>query len=301
MKSWMLSLFVLPLCMVFGQDAPPNDQPPAGVDQALRARVTQFYTANITGKWRDAFAVVADDMQDMYLAASKDRYDRCDTMKITYSDNYTKATVHENCHGEYRWHNSHLPATIPLTSTWRVQDGQWYWYYVQPTEVMTPWGLSKVTPDAPAKSGEIDAKVQSVLKDPTAMAKTILSQVKVDKKEISLSGYAASKDELHVINTMPGTVSIDVSCPPLPGFHIKQDKPDVGPNETSAIHFVYDPDEAKQQCGDCYKLAKPRLTAYVSVLPTMQRFPIKITFAIPPELEKKIPKELRQPPPQQKQ
>jgi len=301
MKLLSLSLFTLPLCLAFGQDSAPGDQAPADVDQALRARVTQFYTANITGKWRDAFAVVADDMQDTYLASSKDRYDRCDTVKITYSDNFAKATVRENCHGEYRWHNSHLPATIPLTSTWKVVDGQWFWYFVEPTEVMTPWGLSKVTPDAPAKSTDVNAKVQSVLKDPAAMAKAILNQVKVDKKEISLRGYEASNDELHITNAMSGTVSVDVSCPPLPGFHIKQEKADVGPNETAAIHFEYDPEDAKKQCGDCYKLAKPKLTAYVSVMPTMQRFPIKIYFAIPPELEKKIPKELRQHPSQQKQ
>jgi hypothetical protein len=142
LRFFLLTILIVISCVLaFGQDtAPLTPEAPPDVDKALRARVTQFYSANITGKWRDAFQVVADDMQDTYLQASKDSYDRCETMKITYTDNFTKATVRENCHGEYRWHNSKIPATVPLTSTWKLADGQWFWYYLKPTEVMTPLG-----------------------------------------------------------------------------------------------------------------------------------------------------------------
>jgi hypothetical protein len=245
--------------------------------------------------------VVADDMQNEYLAASKDTYDRCDTIKITYSDNFTKAAVRENCHGEYRWHNTHIPATIPLTSTWKVVGGQWYWYYLKPTEVMTPWGLSTIPPDDPKTPGSsaVNTKIETVLKDPAAMAKEILGQIKVDKKEIHLLGYEISRDELHITNTMPGTISVQVNCAPVPGFRIKQASPDIGPKETSAIVFEYDTEEAKKQCGDCYKLPKPKLIATIRVDPTAQIFQIRVTFAIPPEVEKQLPKELKPPAPKQ--
>jgi len=294
MKLASLCLFLLPFAGLCQDVSDPETATPE-VDQVLRARVTQFYGAHITGKWRDAFAVVADDMQDTYLAASKDTYDRCETVKITYSDNFTKAMVRENCHGEYRWHNSHIPVTIPLTSTWKAVDGQWYWYYLKPTEVMTPWGISTSTPDAPrpASSGAVDAKVESVIKDPTAMARQILAQIKVDKKEIRLQGYESSKDELHISNTMQGTISVNVNCPLFPGFHIKQSKPEIGPNETETIVFEYDADEARTQCGECVKLPKPKLTAQIRIEPTTQTFPVKVVFAIPPELQKQIPKELQ--------
>jgi hypothetical protein len=306
----LLKLYLLPLLLslafgftlAFSQDTPDQSETvPPEVDQALRARVNQFYSANVTGKWRDAFQVVADDMQDAYLAASKETYDKCETIKITYSDNFTKAAVRENCHGEYRWHNSHIPATIPLTSTWKVVDGQWYWYWLKPTEVMTPWGLSKITEDAPRKPGAstVNTNIETVLKDPGSMAKAILSQVKVDKNEIKLLGYETSKDELHISNNMPGTISVSISCPPLAGFHIKQDKTDIGPKETAAIAFEYDADEARKHCGDCAKAAKPKLTANIRIQPTAQLFAVKITFAIPPELQKQLPKELKPPVPKQ--
>ncbi len=296
MRFLKFSLLPLWCLLAFSQDnAPPE------VDQALRARVTQFYSANISGKWRDAFQVVADDMQNEYLAASKETYDRCDTIKITYSDNFTKATVRENCHGEYRWRNTHIPATIPLTSTWKVVDGQWYWYYLKPTEVMTPFGLSTIRPDDPKAPGSttVNANVETVLKDPASMAKAILSQIKVDKREIRLLGYETSRDELHISNSMPGTVSVQINCAPLPGFHIKQASTDIGPKETSAIVFEYDAEEAKKQCGDCYKLPKPTLTANIRIDPTAQVFSVKITFALSPEVEKQLPKELRPPAPKQ--
>ncbi len=298
MQLLKLSIFPLVFSLAFSQGVPsPSEAVPPEVDQALRARVSQFYSANVTGKWRDAFQVVADDMQDAYLAANKDTYDKCETVKITYTDTFTKAIVRENCHGEYRWHNSHIPATIPLTSTWKVVDGQWYWYWLKPTEVMTPWGLSTVTPDAPRKPGEgtVNTNIETVLKDPASMAKTILSQIKVDKKEINLLGYETSKDELHISNNMLGTISVSVECPPLPGLHIKLEKTDLGPREKTAIAFEYDAGDARTQCGDCVKLPKPKLVANIRIMPTAQVFPVKIIFAIPPEIQKQLPKELQTP------
>ena len=291
MKFLKLStLLPLSCLLALGQDAANTTETVSPeVDQALRARVAQFYSANITGKWRDAFQVVADDMQDAYLAAGKDTYDKCETIKITYIDNFTKASVRENCHGEYRWHNSHIPATIPLTSTWKLVDGQWWWYWTKPTEVMTPFGLSKVTPEAPRAPGSstVDAKIETVLRDPAAMAKNILGLIKVDKKEIRLSGYETSRDELHISNTMPGTISVRINCPPLPGFHVKQSSTDIGPKETSTIVFEYDAEEAKKICGECSKLPKPRLTAGIRIEPTAQYFAVKITFGIPPSSKSK--------------
>jgi hypothetical protein len=297
MKFLKLSLLPLWCLVAFSQENVPSESAPPEVDQALRARVAQFYSANISGKWRDAFQVVADDMQNEYLAAAKETYDRCDTVKIIYSDNFTKATVRENCHGEYRVRNAHIPGIIPLTSTWKVVDGQWYWYYVKPTEMMTPFGVSTSTPGDPKAAGSspVTTNIETVLKDPALMAKGILNQIKVDKKEIHLLGYETSRDELHVSNTMPGTVSVVVSCAPVPGFRIKQSNVDVGPKETAAIVFEYDTEAAKKQCGDCYKLPKPLLTANIRIEPTAQVFLVRIIFAIPPDVEKQLPKELKPP------
>ena len=63
------------------------------------------------------------------------------------------------------------------------------------------------------------------------------------------------------------------------------------PNEQTTIVFEYRLDDASIECGDCAKRVKSTLTAQVHIQPTGQLFPITVTFGIPPELEKQIPKQ----------
>src|SRR5713226_7195650 len=147
MKSSKLLLFALPCALAFGQTPAPAPEPekaPPEVDQALRSRVTVFYQSFVSGKYRDAFQVVADDAQDAFFTADKTSYKTCETIKIDYSDNFTRAKVGETCKGDFRWSGHVFPGTAALTSNRKVVDGQWYWYYIKPTQVMTPWGLQKI-------------------------------------------------------------------------------------------------------------------------------------------------------------
>lgn len=297
MKILVPGLLLVAGSLAFGQDSSSgSDKTVPESDQALRARVNQFYSASVTGKWRDAFAVVADDMQDTYLAAPKDNFTSCETTRINYSENLTKATVLETCHGEYRWHASHIPAIVPLTSTWKFVDGQWYWYHVKPTEVMTPWGISRVTPDAPSQGeNTVTAGLAAVARDPMSLARSILTQVKIDKANVELRSWETSKDEVHVHNGMPGQITLSIDPLTMPGLKIAAAKTELQANEDTAIVFEYRLDDAAITCGECAKHPKATMTAMVHVQPTGQTFPVTITFALPPELEKQLPKELQRP------
>jgi len=295
MKRLIPGLLAIAGSVAFAQESTfNNDKGVPESDAALRSRVKQFYSASVTGKWRDAFAVVADDMQDTYLAAPKDNYNSCETTRINYSENFTKATVLETCQGEYRWHASHIPATVPLSSTWKFVDGQWYWYHVKPTEVMTPWGISRVKPDAPEQGDNaVTAGLAAVARDPMSLARSILTQVKIDKGTVELRSWETSKDEVHIHNGMPGHVTLSVDPLTLPGLKITASKTDLDANGDSTILFEYRLDDATITCGECAKHPKSTMTAMVHVQPTGQTFPVTINFAIPPELEKQLPKELQ--------
>lgn len=295
MKTKIPGFLLIAVSLAFGQDSSAgSDKAVPESDAALRARVKQFYSASVTGRWRDAFAVVADDMQDTYLAAPKDNYERCETTRINYTENFTKATVLETCHGEYRWHASRIPADIPLTSTWKFVDGQWYWYHVKPSEVVTPWGISRVTPDQPAKEDDaVSANIAAVSRDPMSLARTILTQVKIDKANVELRSWENSKDEVHIHNGMPGQITLNIDPLALPGLKITAKKTELQANEDAAILFEYRLDDAAITCGECAKHPKSTMTATVRVQPTGQVFPVTITFALPPELEKQLPKELQ--------
>ena len=287
MKNMRLFVLLLPIALASAQVSDLFDKAPPQGDDALRARLNIFYAAHVSGKFREAFKVVADDAQDDFLAASKDQYGACAISKINYSENFTKATATTACKGEYRWHGSHMPVTIPLLSTWKVVDGQWYWYHIKATQVETPWGISRETPE---NSGG-PAKMPSIPADPQAAARDILSKVAIDKNLVELKGYETSKGEVHITNNMPGGVSITVDRLPYPGLTAKIDKPDLGQGGKATIVFAYDPNDPSILCGSCTsKAALPTLTANVRVMPIAQVYPVTLTFAVDPEIQKLLPK-----------
>src|SRR5947209_3761579 len=183
MKSAALTLVLSAMFMAQAQDTDLFTKAPPDVDEALRARITLFYQAHIAGKFNDAYQVVADDSKDMFLASGRQTYKSCEIAKISYSDNFTNANVVTACKGELQWRGKRMPATMPLPSTWKLVNGQWFWYAVKRDAVETPFGISRVTPDnGTAQSPPIPA-------DPMAAARDILSKVAVDKTEIQLKGY----------------------------------------------------------------------------------------------------------------
>lgn len=287
MKTMHLFVLLLLVALASAQVSDVFDKAPPQVDDALRARVNLFYAAHVSGKFREAFKVVADDAQDDFLGASKDQYSACAISKINYSQNFAKATVTTACKGEYRWHGSRMPVTIPLLSTWKVVDGQWSWYHIKATEVETPWGISRETPE----NSIGPAKMPSIPSDPDAAARDILSKVAIDKNLVELKGYETSKGEVHITNHMPGGVSITVDRMPYPGLTAKIDKPDLGQGGKATIVFAYEPNDPSIACVSCTSKAPlPTIMANVRVMPIAQVYQVQLTFAVDPEIQKQLPK-----------
>ena len=58
--------------MCVGQtSAPPAEAPSPEVDQALRARIAEFYQDHVGGKFRQAEALVAEETKDYFYSASQ--------------------------------------------------------------------------------------------------------------------------------------------------------------------------------------------------------------------------------------
>ena len=131
----------------------------------------------------------------------------------------------------------------------------------------------------------------SIPSDPEASAREILSKVAIDKNQIELRGYETSKGEVHVTNNMPGGVSITVDRLPYPGLTAKIDKPELGQGGKATIVFAYDPNDPSIVCGSCTSKAPlPTITANVRVMPIAQVYPVQLTFAVSPEIQKQLPK-----------
>lgn len=293
MKLLRLCPFLIGCVLAWGQDnSDLFEKAPPPIDEALRARVAQFYHAYTTGKFREAYPLVAEDSQDAFLGAGKDVMKSCEILRIKYSENFTIADVVEGCKGEWVYHGVKTPTSFPLTSHWKIIDGQWYWYYVKPTMIPSPFsptGFIAVPPDPPADKDK--RPLPAIPANPVEAARGILAKVQLDKAAIQLRGYETSKDELHLTNEMPGQISLSIDPIPFPGLKITPGKTTLQPHEQTTIVFEYRLDDATIVCGDCAKRVHSTATTQLRIQPTGQIFPITVTFSTPPEPEKQIPKQ----------
>ena len=117
-------------------------KPPAGVDEALRARVQEFFQYHVTGEFRKAEALVAEDTKELFYNRNKPRYLQfVEIARIDYAENFTKATATvvvvspEMIPGF-----AGGPPTIPIPSTWKIENGRWCWYLEPEAFLRTPFG-----------------------------------------------------------------------------------------------------------------------------------------------------------------
>jgi hypothetical protein len=142
MMHWVFSvLLCLAACFAQTKEAPP--QPPPDSDAALRARITEFFQYHVTGQFRKAEALVAEDSKDVFYNRNKPRYIKfLEIARIDYSENFTKAlaTVTVTSMEMIPGWTAGAP-TIPVLSNWKLEDGQWYWYVPPDTVMRTPFGI----------------------------------------------------------------------------------------------------------------------------------------------------------------
>lgn len=114
--------------------------PPAEVDQALRARVNEFFHYHVTGEFMKAFGYVAEETKEYYFAVQKRQYISYTVGNITYSDNFTKATVDVVGKAKMRPRPEFPEIVIdqPMSTTWKIENGKWVWYVSMTVDCPTP-------------------------------------------------------------------------------------------------------------------------------------------------------------------
>lgn len=262
-----LLLVSLPL---FGQTPPPE------VDQALRARVTEFFNHHVDGNFMKAFELVAEDTREYYFAAQKNRYISFEIGAITYSDDFTKAVV--NVQGKRKFRPSpQFPETImvqPMPTTWKVENGKWVWYVKKDFDCPTPMSCDPsgkprphaetATPDTPKLPDISDSRIKQE-------AEQIKKLSKVDKPIVAMASAAATTETVLFHNGQPGYVRVSLDPgPKIEGFSAKLEKANVGANEDTTVTLHYEPGKVPPPLGVTLKLI---------VEPLGQTFPITVKFA----------------------
>jgi hypothetical protein len=268
MGTAIMSRAYLALLLVscLGAQSPPGalfDKAPPDVEEALRARITGFYQAHVDRKFRQADDYVAADTKDFYYEANKPAYLAFEIGKIVYSDNFTKARAVVSCKIRFNIPGfGDNPVMAPVPSTWKLENGQWYWYVDQKAGRETPFGVMKPQEGAAPAGG-----FPSLATAPNVEA--LWKSVQADKNEVRLNAKESSTDLVTISNKMPGNIWLQVDAPKTPGLEIALDRGELKSGEEAKITFDSEPQEKPVN-----RVAQVRVT----VMPTNQVIPITVAI-----------------------
>lgn len=221
----MRSLAILALCApavlgnaVWAQQDTSElfNRAPKGIDDALRARVTEFYQLHVKGDFRRAEALVAEDTKDFFYNHDKPQYLGFEINRIEYSDGYTKAKVMVSVEERvlFPGFNGRV-MKIPTPSYWKIEDGKWYWYIDQAKLNETPWGVMKPGPASPD-----DASPAAILPTLPGTSEEVMNMVRADKSALTLAPGESA--QVAIENAMPGPMTLSIEGK-LPGIETQFD------------------------------------------------------------------------------
>src|ERR1700722_13379133 len=182
------------------------DKAPPEVDAALRERITKFYQAHVDGKARQAEKYVAEDTKDFFFDANKPHYFAFHIDKITYSDDFKKAKAIVMCKQRIMMPGALTdPIDVPTPSTWKEEDGQWYWYVDQSKGFTLPFGLVE-QPKTGTQTPQGPPRTLSMTSGPSIQ--DLRNSVSADKTAVRLSGSSESSDRVTISNKLLGNVML---------------------------------------------------------------------------------------------
>ena len=235
---------------------------PKNVEDALKARVNQFYQYHVDNKYRLAEALVATEAKDGFYAANKPLLESFKLGEIVYSDHYTKAKV--TVVGKMMMNFMGMAAPqmmdVPFPSYWKLQGGKWVWFIYSDPNRMTPFGRA----NGPTSSGSAPNPADAFRSAPNVAA--IQSGVKTDKGVLALAKSPGSKDTLTLTNTLQGPVSLSIDSD-SPGLVVKLEPRDLKAGEKSVV--TVEAEAAK---------AYPNRVVRVLVKPSNQAIDINVKF-----------------------
>jgi hypothetical protein len=227
--------------------ADPFNRPPAAVDKALRERVTEFFQDHVTGQFRNAEELVAEDTKDFFYNGNKPSYISFEISRIDYSENFTRAKATVLCEQNVVMPGFGAVLKIPTPSTWKLENGKWYWYIDQDALRNTPFGRTKAAAPADGKEPPSPLPPGTSLTSPDIA----LNKIRMDKDSLTLK--AGESGQITLSNTALGPMT--VTCVKTPGFEATPDlvalkagekatvtvKALAGAPKTSALYFKIDP------------------------------------------------------------
>jgi hypothetical protein len=246
MRLYTVVLLAAPLLSLAQAPAPP-----AEVDQALRAQATAFLKYQMEGNFRKAYELVAEDSQDYYLGAAKEKSASVELQKIEYSDNFSKAAVTSASKRTLMMEGRPIEIPSGRIDRWKLENGQWKWYHDASKDVvMTVVGPTPVTTPGPGPSAAQAPKLPKEITPETA-AEAIKRVPAPASKVPTLSRQTMpftvgreSTEEIVFHNNSPGEIRVDADLiADFPGFVVQPKKFQLKAQEETTFKVTYHPSD----------------------------------------------------------
>jgi len=194
----------------------------------LRARAEQFYTLEVAGMYRQAEAYIAQDTKDFYYDHDKPVWKNFRIDKVEFQDeSHAKLTVTVSQVLKAPGFGTQ-EFKVPTTQTWKLEDGEWFYYYDQTAAVDTPFGKWQVV------KGDGNISLPPGMPADTSSIQSLIS---IDRTTIQLVAGSQKVETVTVSNHLPGSVSISIGADRPKGLIVNIDKPQLGRDEKAVISF----------------------------------------------------------------
>jgi hypothetical protein len=245
-------------------DVSPAEKPPAGLEQAVRTRVNEFYAMMLSRQYRKAEGWIAEDTKDYYYGGSKPEIHKYEVLTIEFSDHFTHAKAITRCTepvvvagfppGEM---------TVNIPSLWKIENGNWY-LYEDPDKIINPSGLQNkiqaVVNGAAAANGAANPALPAMPKELPTDPSFALGRIQIDKPQVKLA--AGTAETVAISNASTGPVTLELGYP-LQGIEAKLDRTEVGKGEKAILTLT----AGKEPAGGTY---------YLRVMPTGEAIRIQV-------------------------
>lgn len=253
------------------------NRPPAGVDEVVRQRVTEYFTLQMEGKFRQAESLVCEASRDAYYDMEKTRWKSVEVQRVNYEDNFTTAKAIVVLGTTLNTLRGVLPARYPYTSIWKLQDGAWC-FYIDPERAKTretPFGTMHAGPDPVSGQGGGFS-----MPNPEDIKRAFLKGVSVSQERIVLPGHEKGEARIEVRNRLPGVVELELSAFAREGVTARLDKQKLGANESATLEILHAPSDARP---------KAPLKLQILVSPGGHALTVEVAFTTPPAEAVKLP------------
>jgi len=224
-----------------------QDHVPAVVDQELRTRVNGFYSNFMEGSFspRKAEGYVADDTKDYFYDAGKIKFIAFTLQTITYTDDYTRATVLGVGKTRKMVLGHVLEMDMPQQTRWKIENGKWVWTYDASMMASTPMGgkLPGVKSDdqQPADPNEVKKDLSPDAVKEQAMATIKKPPMGIDKNELMAKADQPWSSQVVFTNGSDGSVQVGLDGPEVRGLKATRESISVPGHGTAVFAFKFDP------------------------------------------------------------